>query len=410
MARRRTSIHVSDQITSLTETPPQRNMELLSWYDRQVLERIAEHGGVRNRHGHFDRAYTLRPQYLQHLEITPLEASKLPLSAKQNLVGDLHRGPAYKEDDFRGRMTYAFRLQKAYGVTHIDTNIDATPDLPEGGLLAIRVALELKEQFVKEGVTIRVAPTPIFGLFKSDSKHKRTRLEVFKEAAGMCDYLSLLPEKDGSANSTDEDEEIRFKRHIRTGLELGCELGKEVQFHLDQMNVPEEAGTEYLLDVLKVVDQPKLGSEPSVWVIHMISPSAYSEDRFARLLDRLLRHNVGVIVCPSAALSMRQLRSLDGPIHNSIARILELIKAGVPIRMGTDNIEDVFVPQGDGDMLTEIKIAGHAVRMAAPSIWAKLATGTPLTKVDIATVGGILYQDRLACGKIGTPDWKAAVK
>ena len=102
---------------------------------------------------------------------------------------------------------------------------------------------------------------------------------------------------------------------------------------------------------------------------------------------------------------MRQLRSLDGPIHNSIARVLELIKRKVPIRLATDNIADVFVPQSDGDMLTEIKIGGNAVRMAAPSIWAKLATGRHPNNVDIATVGRIMYEDRKACMNAGPEGW-----
>jgi hypothetical protein len=142
----------------------------------------------------------------------------------------------------------------------------------------------------------------------------------------------------------------------------------------------------------------------------MISPSAYSEKKFANLVDQLLEFNVGLIVCPTAAISMRQLRSADGPIHNSIARMLELIKRKVPLWIGTDNICDVFVPQGDGDILTEIKVGGHAVRIATPSIWAKLATGTPMNAVDIATVGRILYEDRKACYSIAPPGWTHAVE
>ena len=101
---------------------------------------------------------------------------------------------------------------------------------------------------------------------------------------------------------------------------------------------------------------------------------------------------------------------LDGPIHNSIARVLELIKRKVPIRLGTDNIADVFVPQSDGDMLTEIKLGGHAVRMATPSIWAKLATGTAPNNVDIASVGRIMYEDRKACLSVGPSGWVPAVE
>jgi len=250
---------------------------------------------------------------------------------------------------------------------------------------------------------LRVAPTPIFG-FKAGTN----RLEVFEAAADKSHFLSLLPEKDDYIDSASRDGKIGFKHHIRIGLELSLKLGKEVQFHLDQANDPDERGTEQLLDVLEAFDQPKMpGGAPAVWIVHMISPSAYPEERFARLVARMQEQNVGVIVCPTAAVSMRQIRSLNAPVHNSIARMLELIKAKVPLRIGSDNICDVFVPQGDGDLLTEIKVGGHAARMAAPSIWAKLATGTTLNAVDIATVGRILHEDRKVCLRMD-PTWRPA--
>jgi cytosine/adenosine deaminase-related metal-dependent hydrolase len=373
----------------------------LSQYDKIVLEHSATHGGFFNAHAHLDRAYTLSDIYLEHAGTTPLKASNLPLSVKQNLVGDLHTGPAYKAEDLRKRMTMALERQLAFGVRRIDTNIDATPDLPDGGLLAINIALELKKKFKKKGLDVRIAPTPIFG-FK-----EKERWNVFKKAARFSDYLSLLPEKDDYAVGSDPDGKVGFKHHVRMGLELACTMRKEIQFHVDQMNVPFEEGAVRVLDVLEVIRQPILGDEPSVWLVHMISPSAYNEVQFRKLVERLLEHNVGVIVCPTAAISMRQLRSIEGPAHNSIARMAELIKAKVPIRIGTDNISDVFVPQADGDMLTEIKLGDLAVRINLPHIWAKLACGVALNNVDIHDVGSMLHEDRKACVKVN-PHWQPA--
>jgi len=376
-----------------------RKWKFVPEYDKMVLIPVHKSGGFYNAHAHIDRAYTLDDQYLSHIGITSIEASNFPLSVKQNLVGDLHNGVAYTEENLRTRMSYAILMQIALGTTRLDTCIDATPDLPENGLLAIRIANELKEKY-KDSIKIRIAPNPIFGFFRDAA-----RWEVFKEAAKLSDFLSLLPEKDG--NETDP----KFRLHIRKGLELACELGKEVQLHLDQANVPDENGTLTLLRGLEWLDQPKIsGSGPSVKVIHAISPSAYDENKFSRLVEQLLLHHVGIIICPTAAISMRQLRSLEGPLHNSIARMLELIKMKVPLWIGTDNICDVFVPQGDGDLLTEIKMGGHAIRIATPSIWAKLATGTPLNAVDIATVGRILHEDRKACLKVAPAGWIPAVE
>jgi len=373
--------------------------EYVSEYDKMVLTQVQERGGFYNAHAHIDRAYTLGDQYLSHIGTTSVEASNYPLSVKQNLVGDLHTGIAYTEENLRTRMSYAIEMQIAFGVTRLDTCIDATPDLKENGLIAIRVALELKEKY-KDRIAIRIAPNPIFG-FKAGTG----RFTVFKEAAAISDFLSLLPEKDGNENDPN------FRLHIRKGLNLACELGKEVQLHLDQSNTPNENGTLTLLRGLDWLDQPKIeGIGPSIKVIHMISPSAYEEDKFARLIAKLIEHHIGIIICPTAAISMRQFHSLSGPIHNSIARMLELIKMKVPLWIGTDNICDVFMPQGDGDLLTEIKMSGHSMRIATPSIWAKLATGTTLNAVDIATVGRILHEDRKACLKVAPAGWVPAVE
>ena len=134
--------------------------------------------------------------------------------------------------------------------------------------------------------------------------------------------------------------------------------------------------------------------EPFVWAVHAISPSSYEEERFQKLLEGLVKYNIGVICCPSAAISMRQLRPIKTPTHNSLARVLEMIEAGVNIRIGTDNIADVFVPSGSPDIYNEIWLLSNACRFYNPDILAKLATGTKLTEMDREIVHSSLEQDR----------------
>lgn len=377
----------------------------LSPYDRLVLETVAGMGGFTNAHTHLDRADTLNDIYLAHINTTPLEASGLPLTVKQNLTGDLHRGLAYTEKDLRARMQKVLERLVVFGTTSVTTCIDTTSDIGENGLLAFRVAKELKQEFAGR-IDISVGPNPIFGFKKGTD-----RWDIFVAAAEQADFLSALPEKDDCSGRPGHDGRVGFRTHIRMVMELARRLKKEVHFHLDQANDPTEMGTEILLEGLNEwIDQPKIPGHlgPVVWVIHMISPSAYSEDRFARLVQSLLDKNVGVIVCPSAAISMRQLRPVCTPIHNSIARVLELCKMGVPVRMGTDNICDLFVPQCSGDMLAEIVMSGHGVRFATPYVWAKLAAGIALNRVDMATAGRVLYQDRKVFQTI-KPGWQPAV-
>lgn len=183
-------------------------------------------------------------------------------------------------------------------------------------------------------------------------------------------------------------------------------MNKPAQFHLDQSGDPNEGGTERLIDALKWFDPLRKG--PPISVVHMISPSAISEEGFSKLLHSLLKYRVDVIVCPSAGISMRRPRPILTPSHNSIARILELLASEVRVTLGSDNICDLFVPACSGDMSIEIIIAAHAVRFYLAHIWAKIMAGERLNYTDRDSVRDFIRQDAQAFRRID-PAWKPAV-
>jgi len=385
----------------------------LSQYDEMFLEMVQGYGGFSNGHAHIDRAYTLPSEYLEDSGLTTWAAAVKPLVVKQKSVGYLHEGPAYKAEDLRPRMAKVIQHLIDCGTTHLDTCIDASLDFgsaEDNGQLAINVANELKAKFAKK-IVIRTGPMPIFGF-----KEGTGRWEAFEAAAHISDFLVALAEKDTIGNVRKRDGRVGFRKHLQMVLDLGCKLQKEVHLHLDQANDPNENGTETLVDGLRSIEGLKLFSQPqipgqkdpTVWVVHMISPSAYDEARFRKLIDALLEFNIGVIVCPSAGISMRQLRPVVAPEHNSIARMLELCAMRVPIRIGTDNICDMFVPQCGGDMLSEAIFGGHALRFAMPRVWAKLACGIQLNDVDRDEIIETLKRDNEVFRTID-PNWKSAI-
>src|ERR671937_212834 len=89
------------------------------------------------------------------------------------------------------------------------------------------------------------------------------------------------------------------------------------------------------------------GLEGRVSAVHAISVSAkpaIEQDRIIRLLKDA---GVSVIVCPSAALSMKQLE-MQAPLHNSIAPVPKLLDAGGPVYLGIDYVNGFFMPLADG--------------------------------------------------------------
>lgn len=342
---------------------------MITDYDEMLEKALRKYGGSANAHIHLDRANTVGKKYLENVGMSPVEASTLPLYVKQDLAGDLHRGPAYHEDDLRRRMEE--QLEMMCGNTkEVWAFIDTTAD--NVGLRAFKVAMELKEKF-KDKIKLKVGAYPVFGFKNSEPE----RWNVFKEAAEKADYIGTLPERD------EREGHIGFDEHLIRVINLAKELHKPVHFQVDQSNDPNQNETETLIQAVRFLGSPEIEEDgPSVWAIHVISPSAYEEERFRKLLDGLLKYSIGVICCPSAAISMHQLRSLKAPIHNSIACVLEMLEIGIEVRIGSDNIADVYIPSGTPDLRKEIWLLSNATRFYKPDVWAKVATGTPLTNMD----------------------------
>lgn len=357
--------------------------ESLSEYGRILLELIKEYSGLTNAHAHLDRGYTLAPEYWKGASIDPFEAATFSLAVKQNLTGELHKGPAYTRENLEMRMEQQLRRMAVFQVKSVTSLIDATTDI---GMVAIDAALAVKER-MRDTISLTIGTQPIFG-FKNPAVNP-DRWELFVEASKKVDVVGALPEKDEGPGR------IGYDEHLRRVIQLGIELGKEVHVHVDQANDPGERGTEKLVEAVHWIGSPKIAgaSGPTVWAVHAISPSGYDEQRRRKLWEHMKRYDVGVIGCARAALSMRQLRPVMAPTHNSVGSLLEMAKHEIAIRLGTDNIADVFIPTGDENMLHELCYWSDALRYYVPKFWAKLGCGVPLNDMDREIVARALYQD-----------------
>ena len=343
---------------------------------RVIFDLVQGYGGFVNAHAHIDRAFTTGKKYLAHCGRNPLDAVSLSLEQKQVLMGELHDGPAYQDpDDLSGRMELAVLQQIDHGVRELVSFIDVTPDI---GFRALDAAKKIRETY-REKIVFRIATHPIFG-FKKDGKHEISRWDLFKQACMMkeVEIIGALAEKDDRADS------VGWDSHTRRVLELGLALNKDVHMHLGQANDPNQHD---VLDAIQFVrcfvgEPQSVEDPPKVWFIHAISPSAYSERTFMKVLEGLVRYNIGVIVCPKAAVTMLQLRSIVSPTHACIARVLEMALFGAKVRLGTDNIADMFIPFSSGRMIDEVVTLAENIRFSSPSVLAKLAAGRDLNFSD----------------------------
>ena len=342
-------------------------------YYKALNAAIKEHGGMFNAHLHLDRAGTIEKRYLPGLNIDPFENSHISLAQKHSLISTIHNGPAYEREDLSSRVGHYLDIMVAAGTTRASTFVDIGCD--RIGLAALELMLEIKQQR-REELHLEVGAYSPVGFKDSEPE----RWALLEEGAACADFIGSLPERD---DHHDYPDHIGFDEHCRRMLLLGERLGKPVHIHVDQRNDPTERGAEMLIEVIKTLGiSARSSSDPMIWLVHVISPSTYTEVRFNALLEGLVQHNIGVICCPSAALSMRQLRPRSTPTANSIARILEMMAEGVPVRLGSDNIADICLPAGTANLIDEVFVLANALRFYDVSILAKLAAGADLDTVD----------------------------
>ena len=339
----------------------------------QLSDRVKALGGYHNAHLHLDRSHTLGAAETG----TDIASAHSTLSHKHSLISGIHQGPLYATDNLTARLNQSIDEMVRCNTRRADSVIDVSAD--GLGLRALETALSVAKTRAHE-IDFRAAVYSPLG-FRDDESE---RWDLIEEGAKIAGFVGCLPERD---DTDDYPDHIGYETSCSRMIDLAMRHSLDLQVHTDQANHPNERGTERLLDVIEG-DGITYGTPeaPKIWVVHMISPTVYPDARWANLLERLKRANIGVICCPSAAIGMRQLRGVMTPTTNSIARVLELCAAGIQVRLGSDNLADMLSPSTTANMSDEVFMLSAALRFYDVEILAKLACGQPLSSDDILTI------------------------
>ena len=292
----------------------------------EFLELCRQRGGLAVHHAHFDKAYLISPANLR--------LSQVDMQRKWELYRQLKE--SYTPDDLVERISRGAQAMVDQGVGYCRTMVDADSIC---GLMPVKAALEVKKRFAGR-LKLEVGIQPLEGVLEPATRR------AYEEACGLADFCGGLPSRD---RPTPE-------KHLDVILSVAKEQGKRVDVHVDQENDPDEHETEML--ALKAIEH---GMQGRVFAVHSVSLAAQERHERERVAGLLKEAGVGVIVCPSAALSMKQLE-VRAPSHNAIAPVPELLAAGVDCYLGVDNVHDLFLPLVDGDVWTECRILMEACR------------------------------------------------
>ncbi len=341
-------------------------------YFKRLHQEVMRNGGLFNAHLHLCRAGTLEETERLLAGEGSGDHSHLSISKKHGLIPLIHASKDYDPENLSRRVNYFLDLMEKAGTTHVHTLVDVTTD--RLGASVLEAFLRFKTERHNK-LDLQVGAYTPLGFTDAEPE----RWHLIEKSAAIADFIGGLPERDDRGLYPDH---IGYVESCRRTLLLANKLNKQIHIHVDQKNDPSERGTKIIMSVIDELGLSYAPGEPKVWLVHVISPSTYEDAEFNDIASELSEKNIGVICCPSAAISMRQLRPNRTPTYNSIARVLELLAAGVHVRIGSDNINDITSPGGTADLMDELFVLSNTIRFYDIPILAKIGAGLPMSKID----------------------------
>ena len=289
-------------------------------------------------HLHIDKSHSVTPQLLNESLAHMKEKWYLMREIKQN----------YKSKNIENNMLDTTTNLVEQGCTKMRTFIDVDSIV---GLDLIHIARDVKAYWKYYGVDLQIGTQLLEGLDSSES------IELFNKASKLVDFIGCLPSRDPDPS-----------KHLDIVFSRASELGKDVEAHLDQCNIPTEKETELFCDHVE-----KYNYQGKSRAIHCVSLACHPLEYQKKIASRMNELDIGAIICPSAAISMTQHTEFNAPIHNSIGPVKVFIDEGVNVGLGVDNVQDIFMPFCDGDLMFELRLLAEAERIYKPETLINIA-------------------------------------
>jgi cytosine deaminase len=147
---------------------------------------------------------------------------------------------------------------------------------------------------------------------------------------------------DAIGGHTDIDKDPTL--HIKTAARIAREAGVPLEMHVDEAARPDHFWLPTVLEEAQGIR--------GLTLVHCLSLGTLANTEQTRWIGRLKDSGASVVVAPSVLL-----------FGMPLAPVGRLLDAGVPVGIGSDNLQDVFVPMGTGRLLESVRTAGLVAQL-----------------------------------------------
>ena len=315
--------------------------------------------GLVDAHIHLDKALLL--DRYPAVEGSFTEALQKTLQAKQE----------YTITDIQNRARNIIEKAIAFGTTAMRTHVEVDPILQ---LKSLEALLPLKAEYAW-GITLQLAVFAQEGITNQSGTADllRKAMAMGGDVIGSAPYVDSNPEE-----------------NIRIIFDIAQEFDCDVDFHLDFLD--DEAP---LLLPIVIEETLKRGWHNRVCLGHMTRLAGLTPTELIALVPALKEAGIAILALPATDLYM-MARQDTYNVRRGIAPIHQLAELGVKVGLATNNVQNLFTPFGDGDVLKICTLLAQVLQLgttASHQLCLEMATSRAAEAIGINNYG-------IAIGKV----------
>lgn len=247
-------------------------------------------------------------------------------------------------DDIVNRAGLALQAAAANGVLWLRSHVD----IDHIAKLSILKGVVAARERWGHLVNIQLVAFPQLGMARNPEAVDM----MWQAMENGCDLVGGMPH-----GERDMDDAAR---QIEIAFDIAQHHNVDIDMHIDETDDPYWHSLELLAD--KTIET---GWQGRVTAGHCCAMSAWDDALAERVIDKVKQADIHIITNAPINL-MLEGRGHGYPKPRGIARVKQLLEAGVNVVCGQDDLQNMFYSYGKMDPLEVALITAHAAHLAAP--------------------------------------------